>query len=84
MAKVLSGSTAATVSLANFQPAGAAQVWQLTSANAISRLSNIAVGGTGVSLTLPAQSVTLLVIPSGGALPTAPNNLRIVGTVSGQ
>jgi Glycoside hydrolase family 44 len=84
VAKVLSGSTAATVNLANFQPAGAAQVWQLTSANAISRLSDISVAGTSVSLTLPAQSVTLLVIPSAAALPTAPTNLRIVGTVSGQ
>ena len=84
VAKVLSGSTAATVNLANFQPAGAAQVWQLTSANAISRLSDISVGGASVSLTLPPQSVTLLVIPSGAALPTAPTNLRIVGTVSGQ
>ena len=84
VAKVLSGSTAATVNLANFQPAGAAQVWQLTSANAISRLSDISIAGPSVSLTLPAQSVTLLVIPSGAALPTAPTNLRIVGTVSGQ
>jgi len=84
VAKVLSGSTAATVSLANFQPAGAAQVWQLTSANTIARLSDISVGGNSFSVTLPAQSVTLFVIPSGGgAVPHAPTNLRIVGTVSG-
>jgi len=84
VAKVLSGSTAATVSLANFQPAGAAQVWQLTSANTIARLSDISVGGNSFSVMLPAQSVTLFVIPSGGgAVPHAPTNLRIVGTVSG-
>jgi hypothetical protein len=83
VAKVLSGSTAATVTLANFQPAGAAHVWQLTSANAIARLSDISVGGSSVSLTVPPQSVTLIVIPSGGTLPQAPTNLRIVGTVSG-
>ena len=83
VAKVLSGSTATTVNLANFQPAGTAQVWQLTSANAITRLSDISVGGSSFSVTLPAQSVTLFVIPSGGTLPHAPTNLRIVGTVSG-
>jgi hypothetical protein len=83
VAKVLSGSTAATVNLANFQSAGTAQVWQLTSANAIARLSDISIGGSSFPLTVPPQSVTLLVIPSGGTLPHAPTNLRIVGTVSG-
>jgi len=83
VAKVLSGSTAATINLANFQPTGAAQVWQLTSANTITRLSDVTVGGNSFSVTLPAQSVTLFVIPSGGTVPRAPTNLRIVGTVSG-
>jgi hypothetical protein len=83
VAKALSGSTAATVSLANFQPAGAAQVWQLTSANSIARLSDITLGGSSFSVTLPAQSVTLFVIPTAGSLPQAPTNLHIVGTVSG-
>ena len=83
VAKVLSGSTAATINLANFQPTGAAQVWQLTSANTIARLSDVNVGGNSFSVTLPAQSVTLFVIPSGGTVPRAPTNLRIVGTVSG-
>jgi PKD repeat protein len=67
ISKYLSGSTPATVSLANFSPAGAAQVWQLTSANAIGRLADAAVSGGSVSLSLPAQSVTLLVVPAGGA-----------------
>ena len=83
VAKVLSGSTAATINLANFQPTGPAQVWQLTSANTITRLSDVSVGGNSFSVTLPAQSVTLFVIPSGGTVPRAPTNLRIVGTVSG-
>ena len=83
VAKVLSGSTAAPINLANFQPTGPAQVWQLTSANTITRLSDVSVGGNSFSVTLPAQSVTLFVIPSGGTVPRAPTNLRIVGTVSG-
>lgn len=66
ISKYLSGSTPATVSLANFSAAGAAQVWQLTSANAINRLADLPVSGSNVALSLPAQSVTLLVIPAGG------------------
>ena len=79
--KALTGTTAATVSLANVQHAGTAQVWQLTSANSITRLADITISGASFSTTLPAQSVTLFVVPtSGGALPGAPRNLRIVGS----
>ena len=65
ISKYLSGSTPATVSLANFAPGASAQVWQLTASNAINRLSDVAVSGSNVALTLPAQSVTLLVVPAG-------------------
>lgn len=65
ISKYLSGTAPATVSLANFTPAGTAQVWQLTAANAINRLSDVTVSGSNVALTLPAQSVTLLVVPAG-------------------
>jgi len=77
--KALSGTTAATVTLANFQHLGTAQVWQLTTANSITRLADISISGTSFSTTVPAQSITLFVIPSGAALPGAPRNLRIVG-----
>jgi len=63
--------------------AGTAQVWQLTAANSITRLADVRPGGTSFPVALPAQSVTLFVIPSGGTVPRAPTNLRIVGTVSG-
>ena len=65
VAKV-AGSTPVTVNLSNFAPGGAAQVWQLTSANVISRLADITVSGQSLSLNVPAQSVTLLVIPTNG------------------
>ena len=80
IAKGLSGATAATVSIANFQHAGAARVWQLTSANTITRLTDIAISGASVPITLPAQSVTLLVLPAGATAPRAPTNLRVTGT----
>jgi len=51
--------TAATVDIANFATSSTAQRWQLTSSNAIARVAD-----TGTTLTLPAQSVTLLVFPA--------------------
>ncbi len=73
ISKYLSGTTAVTLPLANFTGTGTAQVYQLTSANTIARVSDLAYTGTNVSLTAPAQSVTLLVIPkaSGNQPPHA-------------
>jgi hypothetical protein len=82
ISKSLSGTTAATVNLANVVHAGTAQAWQLNSANTITRLSDINVVGNSFSTSLPAQSITLFVLPTV-ALPTAPTNLRIVGAPSG-
>jgi hypothetical protein len=64
--KVLTGATPVTISLAGFTPGGSAGVWQLTSANAINRLSDVPASGQAVSLTVPPQSVTMVVIPGGG------------------
>jgi len=75
--KQLSTNTTATISLSTFSHRGTAQVWQLTAANAIGHLADIAVGGTSFVVTLPPQSVTLLVVPCGGA-PAAPTNLRVI------
>jgi hypothetical protein len=74
------GSTPATINLANFTHGGSSQVWQLTAANAITRLPDIAVSGASFGATLPPQSVTLFVIARGtGTIPPrAPTNLRIV------
>ena len=43
---------------------GTAQVWQLTSANAISRSADLTYSSGTLSNTLPAQSITLFVLPS--------------------
>jgi PKD repeat protein len=67
ISKVLSGSTPVTVNLANFTPAAAVQVWQLTSANSIARLGDVAVAGQGFSTSVPAQSITLFVLMPSGA-----------------
>jgi hypothetical protein len=63
--KQLTASATVTLNLANFVPAGTAQVWQLTSANTISRLSDINFSGNTVSNAVPPQSITLYVLPAG-------------------
>lgn len=64
-----SASAPVTISLANFAPGASALVWQLTSANAITRLADLPVTGGALSATVPAQSVTLFVIPKNKAKP---------------
>ena len=68
--KSLSNSTFANVSLSNFSGSAPAQAWQLTSANAITRLNDINFGGSNINLTVPAQSITLLVIAAAMPTPT--------------
>jgi len=58
-----------TVNLAHFQASGVAHIWQLTgspgsSVNSINHPSDITFASNTISLTLPAQSVTLLVVPA--------------------
>src|SRR5581483_9598694 len=61
-----------SVSLAHFQASGVAHVWQLTgspgsSVNSINHLSDINFTSNTINLPLPAQSVTLLVVPAVSA-----------------
>jgi PKD repeat protein len=67
ISKVLSGSTPVTMNLANFAPGTAAQVWQLTASNSITRLADVTVSAQGFATTVPAQSVTLFVVAASGA-----------------
>jgi hypothetical protein len=62
--KQLSATASLSMSLTNVPNLGTAQVWQLTSANAITRLSDISFTGNTLSNTVPAQSITLFVLPS--------------------
>lgn len=65
ISKYLSGNTPVSIALNNFSAAGTAQVYQLTAANAITRLSDLTLSGTTVAFTAPPQSITTLVLPSG-------------------
>jgi len=62
--KTLLGDTPAAVTLSNFVPAGGnVQRWQLDASNTIHRLSDLTLTGSSISITLPRQSITLLVVP---------------------
>lgn len=62
--KVLTtGSTPLVVNLGGYFASGPAQVWRLTSANVISRLTDVPVSSGSLSTSVPQQSLTLYVIP---------------------
>jgi hypothetical protein len=75
-------STAATITLANVTHAAAAEAWQLTSSNVITRLADVPVSAShALTTTLPAQSITLFVIPRGTpptGPPAPPTGVRVV------
>ncbi|HTC93807.1 MAG TPA: glycoside hydrolase family 44 protein [Terriglobales bacterium] len=76
-------SPAVSVSLAHFQASGVAHVWQLTgspgsSVNAINHLSDINFSSSTISLTVPAQSVTLLVADAASFTVSVPNPVQTV------
>ena len=76
--KQLTATATAIVTLSNFPPAHPVQVWQLTSANVITRLSDLNLTGNTFTSLLPAQSITLFV-----ASAAPPLKLRVAGMSSG-
>ncbi len=63
-------SVQATINVSGFASAGQAQVWQLTSANAITRLAAIPVQSSRLTAIVPPRSITLFVLPvSSGPAP---------------
>ncbi|MSP37376.1 MAG: PKD domain-containing protein [Deltaproteobacteria bacterium] len=95
ISKYLSGTTAVTLNLANFPHNGSAHVWQLGATNAINHLGDVNFIGGSFNYTLPAQSITLFVLPaaSGNQTPvavmsaqpgsgTAPLNVAFTGSSS--
>ncbi|HEY1663565.1 MAG TPA: glycoside hydrolase family 44 protein [Verrucomicrobiae bacterium] len=78
--KDITNATPITANITNFLALGTAQRWQLTSANTINQLSNVTLTNGVLSDMLPAQSITLYVLPG-----VAPFNLHVVpGNTTGQ
>ncbi len=79
--KALTGSISVPVGLTNFTGTTNAQLWQLTAANTITRLADAPLSNATINLSLPAQSITLLVLPEPKPrLETEPGYLRLTGT----
>jgi hypothetical protein len=62
--KDLTNAPAINASLTNFNAAGTAQRWQLTAANVITQLSTISFTNSVLKDMVPAQSITLYVLPA--------------------
>jgi uncharacterized protein (TIGR03437 family) len=76
------GDIGDSIGLANFTPAGTAQVWQYSPANLaaiVRQTSDITVGGSTVAATFPAYSMTLLVIPQAQSAMSVPQ--PVIGSV---
>ena len=75
------GATPVTVNLSNFLSSGTAQGYQISSATqqTITQLASLPISSNSMSLTIPSQSITLLVIPAGNVKvpPTPPTALTI-------
>ena len=64
-----------SISLANFTPAGTAQVWQYSQTNLaaiVRQTADINVSGNSLTATFPAYSMTLLVIPQAPSAMAVP------------
>jgi hypothetical protein len=61
--KDLNNATPITANITNFNATGTVQRWQLTSANVINQLANITLTNKVLSDMVPAQSITLYVLP---------------------
>ncbi|MGO8670791.1 MAG: glycoside hydrolase family 44 protein [Capsulimonadaceae bacterium] len=75
-----------SLSVANFNGSGTAQTWQLASSNPIERIADTPVTANVLTATLPAQSITLFILPPSGSTvppPAAPAGL-IAGAASGE
>ena len=62
--KILAGLTPLALNVTNFANGGTAQAWQLTASNVITRLADVPYANGTVSNQLPAQSITLFVLPT--------------------
>ncbi|MCU1350484.1 MAG: hypothetical protein JWO56_3514 [Acidobacteria bacterium] len=82
VSKALTGNTPATINLASYSATGNAQQWQLTAANTINHLADVVRNGSTLSLSLPPQSITLLVIP--GTTDVAPPTIALSGSPTTQ
>jgi len=79
--KALSGPTNVPIVLTNFTLTTNVQLWQLASANNIARLADPTISNATINLSLPAQSISLLILSEPRPrLEIEPGLLRLTGT----
>jgi hypothetical protein len=64
ISKILSGTTPVSLTLAHFAASGTAAVYRLTSSNVITAMPALSWSGGTLNDSLPAQSITLYVLPN--------------------
>lgn len=69
--KDLTNATPVVAGLSNFPALGTAQRWQLTASNVITHLADVALTNGVLSDVVPAQSITLFVVPANNAFSLA-------------
>lgn len=79
----VSAATPVSIALTNFSHRGTANVWQLTSANTITRHGDVTFGGSNFTNSVPGQSVTMFVIPANRAQAAQPRITRVARQSSG-
>jgi hypothetical protein len=82
--KQLTNSAPLNLTITNFNPASSAQAWRLTAANVIARLPDLPLTNNIVTHSLPAQSITLYVLPAYVPAPPPPSLLLLAGPVNGR
>lgn len=78
--KALSGSAQVSLNLNNFGAGTTAQAWQLTAANAITRIADVPVSGASLSTAVPGPSVTLFIVPPGSSTGNRPPTASFTAT----
>ncbi|EEF62202.1 hypothetical protein Cflav_PD6477 [Pedosphaera parvula Ellin514] len=83
--KYLANTVPVSLGISNFGNGGSAQVWQLNT-NAISHLPNLTYTNAILNATLPAQSVTLFVLPvtATATLKASPGGSQVDVALNGQ
>jgi len=79
----ITATTPISISLTNFSHRGTANVWQLTSANAIAQQGAVTFSGSNFTNSVPGQSVTLFVIPQELAQAAQPRINRVIRQSNG-
>jgi hypothetical protein len=77
--KNLTGPTPLVVNITNFVGNGTAQGWQLNASNVIAQLGNLTYSSGTLQTTVPAPSITLLVLPPSSVLNLTPGAPRSDG-----